>query len=152
MVLNVVMIKQEKRTRDEIVSDVLAADVIDDSGEEQLDLDSYKDKMLDEALNELLPDGLLVANHRWLLDCNDPKVKMEALRMVYQLKGLLKQDGAVTINNVIGELASKSLGDLDKEIQEVEARLSGKVVEGEIISEDKENEALKQVVDNDKKD
>ena len=127
---------RKKKSREQIVEDVLAVDKVESAGRPLLDLDSYKDKMLDEALNELLPDGLLIANHRWLLDCNDPKIKLEALRMIYQLKGLLKQDNGVTINNIMANMNTKSIDDLDAEI----SKLENKFVEGELISKEDEDE------------
>jgi len=130
---------RKKKSREQIVEDVLAVDKVEPGGRPLLDLDSYKDKMLDEALNELLPDGLLIANHRWLLDCNDPKIKLEALRMIYQLKGLLKQDNGVTINNIMANMNTKSIDDLDAEI----SKLENKFVEGELISKEDEDEPLK---------
>ena len=130
---------RKKKSREQIVEDVLAVDKVESTGRPLLDLDSYKDKMLDEALNELLPDGLLIANHRWLLDCNDPKIKLEALRMIYQLKGLLKQDNGVTINNIMANMNTKSIDDLDAEI----SKLENKFVEGELISKEDEDEPLK---------
>ena len=129
---------RKKKSREQIVEDVLAVDKVEPGGRPLLDLDSYKDKMLDEALNELLPDGLLIANHRWLLDCNDPKIKLEALRMIYQLKGLLKQDNGVTINNIMANMNTKSIDDLDAEI----SKLENKFVEGELISKEDEDEPL----------
>ena len=129
---------RKKKSREQIVEDVLAVDKVESAGRPLLDLDSYKDKMLDEALNELLPDGLLIANHRWLLDCNDPKIKLEALRMIYQLKGLLKQDNGVTINNIMANMNTKSIDDLDAEI----SKLENKFVEGELISKEDEDEPL----------
>lgn len=130
---------RKKKSREQIVDDVLKLDEVEPTGSPLLDIELYKDKMLDEALNELLPDGLLIANHRWLLDCNDPKIKLEALRMIYQLKGLLKQDNGVTINNIMANMNTKSLDDLDAEI----SKLENKFVEGELISKEDEDEPLK---------
>lgn len=130
---------RKKKSREQIVDDVLKLDEVEPTGSPLLDIELYKDKMLDEALNELLPDGLLIANHRWLLDCNDPKIKLEALRMIYQLKGLLKQDNGVTINNIMANMNTKSIDDLDAEI----SKLENKFVEGELISKEDEDEPLK---------
>ena len=127
---------RKKKSRQQIVDDVLKLDEVEPTGSPLLDIDLYKDKMLDEALNELLPDGLLIANHRWLLDCNDPKIKLEALRMIYQLKGLLKQDNGVTINNIMANMNTKSLDDLDEEIN----KLENKFIDGEIISQEQKDE------------
>lgn len=130
-------------SKEDIVSSVLSTDAPPKKASSVQSISKYRNMLLNEALDELLPDGELVENHAILLRFADPAIKYKAVELAYKLKGYLKEDTTINVvQNMIGDLASMTPEQIQAEIDRVEKESKARnkttqtVVEGEVILDD----------------
>lgn len=114
------MAKKGKTPQPDIAFDIsqqaLAADSVPEP-ERERNLARYKNMKLEDALQDLLPDGQLIAANADLLEHPDQKVRLRALELAYKVKGLLKEDQVNVIQMMAGQLANKTPDEIDAEIK-----------------------------------